>query len=137
MFSSLWISTWVKKNWLLCRTRHMWRWWRGALVCIRAWGNPGYILHIFVFSRLKHNSRSNLTSHLTTLPNQAHWQRVSRVTPADNWVWNPGPFWAPRMGYTSEPRLQGSNPVDIYWIFRTEINNKRSAKWSIYKRAAV
>jgi hypothetical protein len=35
MFSNLWIFTRVKKNWVLCRTWHIWLWWRGELVCIR------------------------------------------------------------------------------------------------------
>jgi hypothetical protein len=86
---------------------------------------------------LKHNSRSNLTSHWQ--PSQIKLIRRGLVefqlqtTEFEPKIF----FWAPRMGYTSEPRPQGSNFVDICSIFPTEINNKRSAKWSINKRAAV
>jgi len=100
-------------------------------------GKPWIYVAYFVFCFLKLNRRSNLTSHWQPSQIKLIGQGVGRVPPCRQLGLNPGPFWAPTMGYTSEPRPQVPNPVHKNPIFWTEINNKRSAKWSIYKRAVV
>ncbi len=110
---------------------------RSTLVCIRGPRETLDICCIFCFLFFEVQPQIQPDKPLTTLPNQAHWPRVGRVPPCRQLGLNPGPFWAPTMGYTSEPRPQVPNPVHKNPIFWTEINNKRSAKWSIYKRAVV